>query len=183
MTSKIKDEIFKCNSCLKYRNRNQKQPLMLYKIPNLPWQNIASDIFKYERNIYLLAKDDYSKFIETWRIKDKHASPVQPSNPSFFVRHGIPHTFMADNIPYNSHEFKSFSNQCNFILKTSCPNYSESNGLSKMGVKIVKQMSTLNEPINIIYTTSAQQHLKTCNTKECQKNLSQKQKQKSYYRP
>lgn len=136
--------------------QKSKSKTTINAIQNLPWQNIASDIFKYERNIYLLAKDDYSKFIETWRIKDKHASPVQPSNPTFFVRHGIPHTFMADNIPYNSHEFKSFSNQCNFILKTSCPNYSESNGLSKMSVKIVKQMSTLNEPINIIYTTSAQ---------------------------
>ena len=75
---------------------------MQYKIPNLPWQKIGSDIFKYERKIYLLAKDDYSEFIETCRIKDKHASPVQPSNPSFFVRHGIPDIFMADNIPYNS---------------------------------------------------------------------------------
>lgn len=155
---------------------------MQYKIPNLPWQKIGSDIFKYERKIYLLAKDDYSEFIETCRIKDKHASPVQPSNPSFFVRHGIPDIFMADNIPYNSQEFKSFSNQCNFIWKTSFPNYSESNGLSEMGVKIVKQMfnkckesclglleyhntnymnvkftkSTLNESINTIYTTSAQ---------------------------
>ena len=40
----------------------------------------------------------------------------------------------------NSQEFKSFSNQCNFILKTCSPNYSQSIGLSEMGVKIVKRI-------------------------------------------
>ena len=70
-------------------------------------------------------------------MQDKHATSVISALKSIYVRHGIPHTFMADNIPYNSQEFKSFSNQYNFILKTFNPNYSQSHGLSKMGVKIV----------------------------------------------
>lgn len=45
--------------------QKSKSKTTINAIQNLPWQNIASDIFKYERNIYLLAKDDYSKFIET----------------------------------------------------------------------------------------------------------------------
>ena len=111
------------------QNRNQKQPLVQHKIPDLPWQNIGSNIFEYEGKIYLLV-----------RMWDKHASSVISAIKSIFVRHGIPHTVMADNVPYNSQEFKSFSDQHNFILTTSSQNYSQSNGLSKMDVKIVKRI-------------------------------------------
>ena len=98
MTSNIKVKILKCNTCLKCRNRNQKQPLVQHEIPDLPWQNIGSDIFKYEGKISLLVIDYYSKFIETCRMRDKHASSVISTLKSIFVRHGIPHMFMADNI-------------------------------------------------------------------------------------
>ena len=63
MTSNIKVKILKCNTCLKCRNHNQKQPLVQHEIPDLPWQNIGSDIFKYEGKIYLFVIDYYSKFI------------------------------------------------------------------------------------------------------------------------
>ena len=73
-------------------------------------------------------------------MRDKHASSVISALKSIFVGHDIPHTLMADNIPYNSQEFKSFSYQYNFILETSNPNYSQSNELSKTGVKVVKRI-------------------------------------------
>ena len=71
---------------------------------------------------------------------DKHASSVISALESIFVRHGISHTFIADNVPYNSQEFKPFSNQYNFMLKTSSPNHFQSNELSEMSAKIVKRI-------------------------------------------
>ena len=35
-------------------------------------------------------------------MQEKHASYVISALKSIFVRHGIPHTFMADNVPYDS---------------------------------------------------------------------------------
>lgn len=74
---------------------------------------------------------------------------------------------MADNVPYNSQEFKNFSNKYNFILKTSCPNYSQSDRLSEIDVKIVKRINKkckdpylglleYHNTSNMIYTTSTQ---------------------------
>lgn len=91
-----------------------------------------------EKCIYLSYYDYYSKLTETCRMWDKYASSVIWALKSIFVRHGIPHKFMADNAPYNTEEFKYFSNQYDFILKTSCPNYFQSNGPKEMGVKIAK---------------------------------------------
>ena len=82
MTSDIKEKILKCNISLKYRNRNRKQPLAQHEIT-------GSDIFEYEGKIYLLVIDYYSKFIETCRMWDKHASSVISALESIFVRHGI----------------------------------------------------------------------------------------------
>ena len=60
-------------------------------------------------------------------MRVKHASSVISAYKSLFARHGILQTFMAEITrfnkkgPYNSQGFKSFSNQYNFILKTSSP--------------------------------------------------------------
>ena len=113
---------------------------MQHEISDIPWHNIGSDTFEYDGKIYFLVIDYYSKFIETCRIRNKQASSVIFTLRSISVRHGIPQTFMTDNILYNPQEFKSFSNQYNFILITSSPNYTQSNGLSKMRVKIVKRI-------------------------------------------
>ena len=74
-------------------------------------KNIGSDISEYEAKMCLIVIDYYSEFNETCRMWDKHASTVISALKSIFVRHGIPRTFMADSVPYNSQEFKSFSNQ------------------------------------------------------------------------
>ena len=85
MTSTMKEKNLKCNTCLKCRNRNQKQPLVRHEIPDLPLQNIGSDTFEYELKIYLLVIDYYSKFLETCRMRDKHASSVISALKFIFV--------------------------------------------------------------------------------------------------
>ena len=137
-------------------------------------------------------------------MRDKHASSVISALKYIFVRHDIPQTFMADNVPCNSQEFESFSNQYNFMFKTSSPNYSQSNGLSEMGAKIVKRifknckdpclglLEYHNTPITGISYSPSQ--LLTSQSTRCilpehnstlkcakSENLLQKQKQKSYY--
>ena len=43
-------------------------------------------------------------------MQDKHVSSVISALKPIFLRHGIPRMFMVDHVPYNSQEFKSFSN-------------------------------------------------------------------------
>lgn len=41
----IKGMVLNCNICLESRNNNFREPLMPHPIPELPWQNVASDLF------------------------------------------------------------------------------------------------------------------------------------------
>ena len=46
----------------------------------------------------------------------------------------------SDNHLYNSSEFKLFAKSIDLTLSTSSPRYAQSNGLSEVCVKIVKNM-------------------------------------------
>ena len=57
------------------------------------------------------------------------------------ARHGIPDKVMSDNgPPFNSAEFKSFSQLYEFKHVTSSPGYPQSNGKAESAVKILKSL-------------------------------------------
>jgi len=57
-----------------------------------------------------------------------------------FSRFGIPRVLVADNMPFNSHQFQSFAKLWNFEIVTSSPDYAQSNGLAEKAVHIAKQI-------------------------------------------
>ena len=75
MSSKIKDLISKCQTCLKYHYAQQKEPLIPYEVPELSWQRIAADLLQLGGEDYLLVIDYFSKYIELARLEDNALSP------------------------------------------------------------------------------------------------------------
>ena len=147
LSDDIYNMISKCNLCLKYCNKNQKQPLTSHPIPELPWQKVGSDLFDFDGKSYIVIIDYLSKFIEFSVIKDKSAPTVIAYMKSVFTRHGIPQEMVADNVPYNSREFDNFAKSYGFSVNTSSPRYPQSNGMSEMGVKISKRiLKKCNDP-------------------------------------
>ena len=59
---------------------------------------------------------------------------------SIFSRYGIPEIVIADNMPFNSFEMESFAREFGFQIKTSSPEYPQSNGQSERAVGTVKQL-------------------------------------------
>nr|XP_012565415.1 uncharacterized protein K02A2.6-like [Hydra vulgaris] len=91
-----------------------------------------------ERNIkFSLKKNTISK---NSVIPDKTAFSVIKFMKTIFTRHGIPSSLIANNNPYNNAEFLNFSKEYGFNFTPSSPNYPQSNGLSEMGVKIMKKI-------------------------------------------
>ena len=78
--------------------------------PTLPWQKVASDLFKWRGATYLLVVDDYfSKFIEISKLDNETSHEVVIRLKSIFARHGIPLQVFSDNGPqYSSTEFSEF---------------------------------------------------------------------------
>ena len=52
--------------------------------------------------------DYYSKYIEALQLKGKASQDVFQGLNEIFSRHGYPETLVADNMPYNSREMRSY---------------------------------------------------------------------------
>ena len=53
-----------CGKCAEIQNRLPRQPLIPTETPELPFEEVASELFEYERKQYIVLVDYYSKYIE-----------------------------------------------------------------------------------------------------------------------
>ena len=139
--SKQLEELVKtCKKCCKFQLQHV-QPLMSTTLPLLPWQQVAMDIFEWEKKQYLLAVDYYSRYIEIARLNHLRATEVILHAKSMFARHGIPEKVITDNGPqFSSTEFCQFSNTYEFEHTTSSPYFPQSNGEAERAVKTIKSL-------------------------------------------
>ena len=124
-----------------YGNKQRKETLKSHEVPERPWQNIACDFMDFQGHSYLVTVDVYSDFIEVDRLISKRASDIVRLLKIQMARHGIPDKVMSDNgPPFNSTEFKAFSELYEFEHVTSSPGYPQSNGKVESAVKILKSL-------------------------------------------
>lgn len=149
ITKDIEEMISKCAICEKYSNSNIKEPLINHEIPNVPFAKVASDIFQFEGENYLVMQDYYSKWLEIKKIKNKTGTEIIDKFKTIFATHGIPNILICDNQPYNSQECREFANKWNFKITTSSPNYPRSNGLAERAVQTAKKILKKCEQQNV----------------------------------
>lgn len=140
MSSDIDNLIASCKVCAKFQNSNWKEPLIPHEVPNFPFEKIGSDICEIGDKFYLIIVDYFSKWIEIIKIANKTAGELIKHFKKVFSTHGICRTLIADNMPYNSYEFREFSKDWNFEINTSSPIWPISNGMSERSVQTAKQM-------------------------------------------
>ena len=139
--NQIEEMVKKCSICQRYNNSQQKETLTQYETPDLPWQQVASDLFQWAGKDYLLVVDRYSGYPEIALLSNTTASIVIKHMKSIFARHGIPETLMSDNgTQYTSSLFKKFTEEWGFNHITSSPTYPQSNGLAERTVQTVKRL-------------------------------------------
>uniref|UniRef100_A0A1Y1NHV7 RNA-directed DNA polymerase n=3 Tax=Photinus pyralis TaxID=7054 RepID=A0A1Y1NHV7_PHOPY len=140
MNSDIEEYITNCKTCQKFSKNNVKEPMLLKSQPDLPFQIVACDILNYGNKDYLVLIDTFSKWIELVRLSSKTADSIIKVLKSIFSTHGIPSKLYADNMPFNSRQFRQFSQDWSFELTFSSPYYHQSNGLAERGVGICRAM-------------------------------------------
>ena len=74
------------------------------------------------------------------KLSSKTPSAVINAMKNVFSRQGIPETVIADNVPFNSSEFRKFAKEYNFSLITSSLRFPQSNGLAEKYVGIIKDI-------------------------------------------
>lgn len=119
------------------------------ELPDRPWSKIASDIFVYQQNHYLLIADHYSKWFKIIVLEDLSSLQVINSLKSIFSKYGIPNELISDNGPqYASAEFRDFAKEYAFVHSTSSPLYPRLNGQAERMVQTAKRILKKNKDPN-----------------------------------
>lgn len=141
MSKDIEMVVKTCETCQEHQPANVKEPMISHRIPDRPWQTVATDIFAWHGENYLVTVDYYSRFFELDRLTSTTSAAVVHKLKAAFARHGIPETVVSDNGPqYASKDFESFAQSWEFKHLTSSPHYPQSNGLAEKTVQTAKAL-------------------------------------------
>ena len=136
----IEDTVRNCNVCCKYRNNQQKEPLIPHSIPDERFQKVGIDIMSFRNIDYLVVVDYFSKFPEIAQLPDKTTKSVVEQCKNIFARHGIPLKIISDNMPFRSKEFSEFTHSWGIKSTTSSPEFSQSNGQVERSIQTIKNL-------------------------------------------
>lgn len=137
----IAEKVGSCIACNTYQNSQRPEPMYERELPSAPWQILASDLFDFKGQQYLLLSDFYSKFIIIRRLQGETSKCVVNHLKQIFSEQGIPSKLFTDNGPcYSSREFAAFSDEYCFDHTTSSPLYPQSNGFAERCVQTAKNI-------------------------------------------
>ena len=104
--------ILNCQLCLKYSQSKHKQPPHMslgWEIPIHRWTKLATDIFYFEGESYLLLVDYTSQFPIVHKLNSMTAQHVINHFKLIFSEYGWPDTLVSDNGPCYASEASSKS--------------------------------------------------------------------------
>ncbi|KAF4521525.1 hypothetical protein B566_EDAN012214 [Ephemera danica] len=140
MTRDIEMLVKTCDACT-CKNPIRKEPLIIRKPVNLPWQKICMDIAEYEGKHYLVFVDTYSRYIEVKLLNNLTSNEIVRACKEVYARHGIPQYSFSDcGTQFVAMEFHRFTNEYGIIHETSSPRYPQSNGQAEAAVKVIKNI-------------------------------------------
>ena len=141
----LKHLITNCTTCLKF---SAQKPTCLsnrqyagYEIPVHPWSKLASDIFYFEGDSYLLIVDYTSRFPIIWKLSSMTSKAIAHHMQAIFAKYGWSNTLVTDNGPcYTSKEFQMLMKSMSVHHITSSSHYPQSNGLAEKFVATIKNL-------------------------------------------
>ena len=95
LNDQLEQLILNCQLCLKYSRSKKKGTLhtaLGHEVPPVPWSKVATDIFHYESQPYLLIVDYTSRFPIVRKLKLMSAQHIIEHFKSIFSEYGWPDT-------------------------------------------------------------------------------------------
>ena len=136
--------VLNCPLCLKYSQSKKKHDThsaLGQEIPTFPWTKVATDIFHFEGNSYLVLVDYTSHFPIVRKLKSMTAQPIADHIKQIFAKYGWPNALVSDNRPcYASEIFKQLMKEYQVNHIPSSLHYCQSNGLAEKYVQIIKNL-------------------------------------------
>jgi len=141
MSSDITKYVQKCSICEQVQSESQREPMLSRELPSRPWQYVATDMFEFKQQSYLITVDYFSNYFEIDRLEGKRAVDIIYRLKKLFCAQGLPEKVFSDNgPPFNSIEFREFVKNYEFQHVTSSPYYAQSNGKIERSVQTAKKL-------------------------------------------
>ena len=141
MAAQIQNAVESCSACQTHQKAQQREPMISHEIPDVPWEKISADLFKFRGNYYLLCVDYYSKYPDINLLPDTSSHTTIAAMKATFSRFGIPSSCVSDSGPqFDSGEFEEFASKWGFKHIPISPTYSQSNGQVERTVQTVKNL-------------------------------------------
>ena len=99
-----------------------------------PWEKVGIDYFILDGKDFLLLVDYFSKYPKMLQMISKTAQATVAKLKMIVAQQMV----IADNMPFNSKEFKPFAKLWDFQIVTSSSTYPQSNGLVEHNVQSIK---------------------------------------------
>ena len=129
-----------CSACELYR-REHPQPLVPTETPKAEWVHVASDLFEWQGENYLLIVDYFSRWFEISHLTSLTSKAVINGCKSIFARMGIPESFHSDKgVQFKSKEFAEFADYWGFTHTSSSPDHQSGNGEAERAVQTTKNL-------------------------------------------
>ena len=139
MSNQIEQMVLRCETCIRFRNQQRREPFNLPPSLTALGRNFAVDLFEIDGDHYVLVMDYYSRFPELRQLSSTRSGKVISALKEIFACHGVPCELVSDNGPqFSSEEFHQFAFSCGFQHMTSSPRYPRGNGLIERGVQTIK---------------------------------------------
>ena len=144
LKNQLEQLVLNCQLCLKYL-RLKKKPdtysTLGQEVPIFHWTKVATDLFHFEGNSYLLLIDYTSQFFVMRKLTSMTAHHIADHIQQIFAEYRWPDTLVSDNGPcYTSEIFKGLMEEYQVNHITSSPHYPQSNGLAKKYIQIIKNL-------------------------------------------
>ena len=132
--------IYNCDTCCRDFPITT-EPMMPTKLPEKPWEKLASNFFQFKGNTFIIVVDYFSQHIEILKLTTITSVSIITAQKTIFSRHGIPDVLVTNNGPqYASQEFDEFSKSYNFVQQSSSPYHPQGNGYAECVVRTVKSL-------------------------------------------
>ena len=137
----IEDHVRRCALCQEHKASKPREPMIVGKVPTLPWEMVSADLFMHNGETYQVIVDQYSFYWDARRLKRPSAAQVISTFMDMIQHHGYPQQIRTVNGPqYRSEEFQSFLKIHDINHVTSSPFYARANEMAERAVQEAKKL-------------------------------------------
>ena len=136
MRNEVRSMVENCETCNKYKIKQQRETLMQDVLPTRPWEKVGMDLFQWNNKNFLIISDYFSNYFEMNQLTNISCKQVISYSKAHFARYGIPEIVVSDQgTQFMSSEFKDFSTKWEFEHRLSSPYHHQAKGKPRMLLK------------------------------------------------